>query len=361
MGSLPVDEMEGPYSARLPSSSIGEKSRRAPVGRETADVRVCLVTETAEFSHTPVMLDEILEVFAPVTDGTVVDATVGGGGHAGALLDAHQAIGLVGLDQDPAALAASARRLARHGDRVTLRRARFDALAAELDALGITTIAGVLFDLGVSSHQLDVGERGFSFRSDGPLDMRMDPDSALSAAELINELDEGALARLLFDLGDERHARRIARAIIDSRPVESTGRLAEIVATAMPAASRRSPGHPARRTFQALRIAVNSELDVLEPALRQAIARLGPGGRGAVLSYHSGEDRIVKRVLRAAAGLDRSVPRGLPEPLDAEGPAIRLLHRGGRTPSDAEIAANPRARAARLRSFERLGDGGDGR
>jgi 16S rRNA (cytosine1402-N4)-methyltransferase len=361
MGSLPVDEMEGPYSARLPSSSIGEKSRRAPVGRETADVRVCLVNETAEFSHTPVMLTEILEVFAPVTDGIVVDATVGGGGHAGALLDAHQAIGLVGLDQDPAALEASARSLARHGDRVTLRRARFDSLAAELDALGITTIAGVLFDLGVSSHQLDEGERGFSFRSDGPLDMRMDPDSSPSAAELVDELDEGALARLLSDLGDERHARRIARAIIDSRPIETTARLAEIVATAMPAASRRSPGHPARRTFQALRIAVNSELDVLEPALSQAIARLGPGGRGAVLSYHSGEDRIVKRVLRSAAGLDRVVPRGLPEPVDSEGPAIRLLHRGGRTPSEAEIEANPRAKAARLRSFERLDDGGGGR
>lgn len=357
MGSLPVDEMEGPYSARLPSSSIGEKSRRAPVGRETADVRVCLVNETADFSHRPVMVDEVLEAFAPVDAGIVVDATVGGGGHARALLDAHPAIGLVGLDRDPAALAASARALARHLDRVTLRRARFDALGAELDALGITTIAGVLFDLGVSSHQLDSSERGFSFRGDGPLDMRMDPDAAPSAAELIDELDERSLARLLADLGDERHARRIARAIVENRPIETTGRLAEIVTMAMPAASRRSPGHPARRTFQALRIAVNSELDVLAPALEQAIRRLGPGGRGAVLSYHSGEDRIVKRILRSAAGLDRNVPRGLPDPVDGDGPAIRLLHRGGRTPSDAEIVANPRAKAARLRSFERVGEG----
>ncbi len=353
MGSLPVDKMEGPYSARLPSSSIGEKSRRAPVGRETADVRVCLVTETPPFSHQPVMLAEILEVFAPIDDGVVIDATVGGGGHAGALLDAHQAIGLVGLDQDPAALAAAEAQLARHRDRVTLRRARFDAFAGELDALGITTIAGVLFDLGVSSHQLDTGERGFSFRLDGPLDMRMDPAISPSAAELVNGLDESALARLLSDYGDERHARRIARAIIDSRPIDTTGRLAEVVAASMPAASRRSPGHPARRTFQALRIAVNRELDVLAPALDQAIDRLRPGGRGAVLSYHSGEDRIVKRALRSAAGLDRSTPRGLPEPLDAEPPAIRLLHRSGRTPTEAEIAANPRAKAARLRSFER--------
>ena len=310
------------------------------------------MNDRTEFSHIPVMVDEVLEIFEPVTGGVVVDATVGGGGHAGALLDAHDAIVLVGFDQDPAALAAAEEHLRRHRSRITLLRSRFDRLGAELDALGITEIAGVLFDLGVSSHQLDVAGRGFSFRNDGPLDMRMDPDSDTNAADLVNALDETELARILSDLGDERHARRIARAIIANRPVHTTGRLAEIVAEAMPAASRRSPGHPARRTFQALRIAVNAELDVLGSAIDQSIDRLGPGGRGVVLSYHSGEDRIVKRRLRTAAGLDRIVPKGLPEPTDSA-PAIRLLRRSGRTPSQVELDRNPRAKAARLRSFER--------
>lgn len=307
----------------------------------------------SDFDHVPVMLDEILEVFADIDSGVLVDATLGGAGHASAILDAHPALRLVGLDRDPAALAAAGEVLAAYADRVELRHARFDELAAELDALGITEISAVLFDLGVSSHQLDTGDRGFSFRNDGPLDMRMNPTTGRTAADVVNTAGLDELADILRTLGDERHARRIASAIIDARPIETTAQLADIVADAMPAASRRSPGHPARRTFQALRIAVNDELDVLGPALEQACERLGPGGRGAVLSYHSGEDRIVKRTLRAAAGLDRSLPPGLPVP-PGEEPEIRLLHRSGRTPSDAEIERNPRAKAARLRSFEKI-------
>lgn len=313
----------------------------------------------ADFEHIPVMLEEILEVFSPIDGGVLVDATLGGAGHATAILDAHPELRLVGLDQDPAALEAAESTLAAHRHRVELRHARFDQLAAELDALGITEISAVLFDLGVSSHQLDTGHRGFSFRNDGPLDMRMNPTSGQTAADLVNTATVDELTATLRTLGDERHARRIAGAIVDARPIETTARLADVVADAMPAASRRSPGHPARRTFQALRIAVNSELDVLAPALEQAVQRLGPGGRGAVLSYHSGEDRIVKRTLRHAAGLDRSSPRGLPIPTGDE-PDIRLLHRGGRTPSQPEIDRNPRAKAARLRSFEKVAPGPGG-
>ncbi|MGI9622149.1 MAG: 16S rRNA (cytosine(1402)-N(4))-methyltransferase RsmH [Acidimicrobiales bacterium] len=305
-----------------------------------------------DFGHIPVMLDEVLEVFAPIDTGVVVDATVGGGGHARAILDAHDRVHLIGFDRDPAALVAAEARLAPHSDRVGLYHATFEDFGRRLDELGITDISGVLFDLGVSSHQLDQSTRGFSFRSEGPLDMRMDPQSPRSAAELVNDSDEATLASVLKDFGDERHARRIARAIVAARPLETTTELATVIADAMPAASRRSPGHPARRSFQALRIAVNAELEMVERGIDQAVDRLGPGGRGAVLSYHSGEDRIVKRRLRAAAGLDSVGARGLPPP---EPPSIRLLRRGGRTASEAEVEANPRASAARLRSFERLG------
>ena len=304
------------------------------------------------FSHEPVMLQEVLEVFAPIEDGVVVDATVGGGGHAAALLDAHDSIRLVGLDQDHEALSAAAIALTRHRDRVQLRHARFDRLGDELDALNIDDIAGVLFDLGVSSYQLDAAPRGFSFRQDGPLDMRMDLSRGRSAADVVNGASDAELTDILRRFGDERHARRIASAIISHRPISTTAELARVVLDAMPAASRRSPGHPARRTFQALRIAVNEELDVLEPALDAAIERLRVGGRGAVLSYHSGEDRIVKRRLRRAAGLDRPTHHRLPV-ADEEEPAITLMPRRGVTATPAEVSRYPRASSARLRAFER--------
>ena len=338
----------------LQRPTVGTGAGRRTSATVPTDGAVFMTLSSPRFSHEPVMLSEVLDVFASVDHGVLVDATVGGGGHAKALLEAHHGIRLIGLDRDPAAIAAAASNLEAHQDRVELRHARFDSLGVELDTAGVTTIAGVLFDLGVSSHQLDVPERGFSFRAEGPLDMRMDPTSGQSAADYINTVSERDLATVLADYGDERHSRRIAAAIVKVRPIASTAQLAETIVEAMPAASRRAPGHPARRSFQAIRIAVNEELAVLEPSLGEAITRLAPGGRGAVLSYHSGEDRIVKKALRVAAGLGKTYRRGLPA-IPGEEPQIELLHRGGYTPSAAELDRNPRSSAARLRSFERIG------
>lgn len=301
------------------------------------------------------MLDEILDIFEPLVDGVLVDATLGGAGHAGALLDAHTDLRLVGFDQDPAALRAAGERLDPYGDRVMLCHARFDQMAMELERLGVSSIVGVLFDLGVSSHQLDEATRGFSFRHDGPLDMRMNTEQTMTASELVNEAEAGDLEYILRRYADERYARRIVRAIIAARPITTTAALADIVRDAIPAPARRKGGHPAKRTFQALRIAVNEELGALAPALDQAIAHLEPGGRGAVLSYHSGEDRIVKRRLREGAGLTDTPPPGLP--VEPEPSELRLLKRGAAKPTDAEVARNPRAASARLRSFERTTTG----
>lgn len=308
--------------------------------------------EDPAFAHESVMLAEVTDVLADVPDGYVVDATLGGAGHALALLAANDRISLVGFDQDEMALDAAGARLAPHGDRVTLRRRRFDGLADELDQLGITELSGVLFDLGVSSPQLDRGDRGFSFRNDGPLDMRMDQRGGVTAADLVNSLPEGELAALLKRHGDEPHARRIARAVVAARPIDSTAVLADVIRDAVPAA-RRKGGHPARRSFQALRIEVNQELDILDDALGQALDLLAPKGRCAVLAYHSGEDRIVKRHFRDAAG-EAPPPRpDLPPPPGYEA-TVRLLWRGARTPSADEVARNPRAEAARFRAVEKL-------
>lgn len=305
------------------------------------------------FAHQPVLRDLVVELFAPVPPGVVVDATVGGGGHAEALLDAHPHLTIVGLDQDPDALAAAAQRLRRFGDRVALRHTRFDGLAAVLDDLGHDHASGALFDLGVSSPQLDRAERGFSFRGEGPLDMRMDPSRPLRAADLVNEADERELAGILRALGDERHAGRIARAIVAARPLATTTELAEVVRDAVPAPARRRGGHPARRTFQAIRIAVNDELAILPHAIDDAVDSLRAGGRCVVLAYHSGEDRIVKDRFRHAATGGWTGPSHLPVPPGVE-PTVRLLRRGAWRPSEAEVAENPRAEAARLRAVEKL-------
>jgi 16S rRNA (cytosine1402-N4)-methyltransferase len=307
----------------------------------------------ANFAHDPVMLAEVTEVLADVPDGVVVDATVGGGGHASALLMANERISLVGLDQDQMALDVAGARLAPHGDRVTLRRRRFDGLTEELRALGVVQLSGCLFDLGVSSPQLDRADRGFSFRHDGPLDMRMDQRATATAAELVNGLDERSLVGVLRRNADEPHARRIARAIVAARPVTSTAELADIIRSAVPAAVRRKGGHPARRSFQALRIEVNQELEILDDALRQALALLSPSGRCAVLAYHSGEDRIVKRRFRDAAG-EAPPPRPDLPPPPGQVAEVRLLWRGARRPSAEEVTGNPRAEAARFRAVEKL-------
>ena len=309
----------------------------------------------AGFSHQPVMLAEVLDAFAPVPPGVVLDATVGGAGHARALLEAFPHLSLVGLDQDEDALAAATEALAPFAGRSRLERARFDHLGPVLDRLGpdAEPLVGVLFDLGVSSPQLDRPERGFSYRYDAPLDMRMDRSSPLTAADIVNTSTSAALARLFAQHGEERFAQRIATAVVAARPVSSTVQLAEVVANAVPAAARRR-GHPAKRVFQALRVAVNSELEVLPPAVDAALGRVAPGGRVVVISYHSGEDRLVKERFVYAATGGCTCPAGLPCACGAVG-TVRLLNRGARKPSPAEVAANPRAESARFRAVEVLG------
>jgi 16S rRNA (cytosine1402-N4)-methyltransferase len=305
------------------------------------------------FEHASVMLDEIVALFAPVPAGWLVDATLGGAGHAAAVLEAHEHLRVLGIDQDPSALEAAAETLGRHAPRAVLRRARFDQLASVVADADIHPVSGVLFDLGVSSPQFDRPERGFSYRHAGPLDMRMDPDAELTATGIVNSWSESDLVALLRRNSDERHAVRIARAIVARRPLSTTEQLADVVRDAIPAPARRTGGHPAKRTFQALRIEVNQELDILAGSVDQAIDVLDPGGRIAVLSYHSGEDRIVKDRLRQAATGGCTCPPGLPCGCGAT-PTLRLLRTGGWTPSADEVARNPRAASARLRAGEKL-------
>lgn len=308
------------------------------------------------FEHRPVMVAEVVATFGPVPTGVVVDATLGAGGHARALLDAHPHLRLLGIDRDETALAAAAENLAGFGERVVaLEHARFDRInqiagIAEQAQLPITA---VLFDLGVSSPQLDRPERGFSYRLDAPLDMRMDRSTGRTAADVVNGTTEHELVRLIADSGERRFARRIARRIVEHRPLATTVELAEVVRDAIPAAARRTGGHPARRVFQAVRIAVNDELDVLAPALDAAIAVLAPGGRCVVLAYHSGEDRIVKDRFAQAATGGCACPATLPCACGAQ-PLVRLLTRGARKPSAAEVGTNRRAESARMRACERL-------
>ena len=343
---LSTSEVEDPYSARFHRCRSG----RNPDG--LLSVGGLLMSQASpEFHHVPVMLDEVVELFAAVPAGTVVDATLGGAGHARALLAARADIDLVGIDQDADALEAARRHLADHAERVTLHHARFDTLH---HVVREGTASGVLFDLGVSSPQFDRPERGFSYRADAPLDMRMDRDRGTkTAADVLNTYGEAELARLFADSGEHRFARRIARAIVAARPMRTTDELVEVVRGAIPHAARRTGGHPAKRVFQALRIEVNDELDILGPAVDAAIAALKPGGRCVVLSYHSGEDRIVKdRFVNAATG-GCVCPPGLPCACGAT-PTVRLLNRGARKPTAAEVAANPRAESARLRAVEKL-------
>jgi len=303
------------------------------------------------FDHTPVLRDEVVSLFASVPAGVVVDATVGGGGHAAALLESYPALRIVGMDRDPAALDAARARLSAFGDRATLVRAPFSSLESVTTDAGLHALAGVLFDLGVSSPQLDVTERGFSFRRDGPLDMRMDPTQGVTAADLVNGLPQDALAALFRENGEERLAGRIARAVVQARPLTTTGQLSDVVASAVPAAARRK-GHPARRVFQALRIAVNDELGQLAAALPVALGLLVVGGVCAVISYHSGEDRLTKEAFAQAASGGCVCPPGLPCVCGAVA-RHRLVFRGARKASADEVAANPRSESARLRAVVR--------
>jgi 16S rRNA (cytosine1402-N4)-methyltransferase len=303
------------------------------------------------FEHEPVMVDEVVSLLAVVPAGLVIDATVGGGGHAAAILGARQDLSVLGLDRDQSAVEVAASRLARFGARARVRHARFDRLADEADSVPLP-VSGVLFDLGVSSPQLDRAERGFSYRADAPLDMRMDPSTGPTAAELLDSLSVDELARLFADNGEGRFAHRIARAVVAARPVVTTGALVDVVTGALPAAVRRSGGHPARRVFQALRVAVNEELDSLTEALPAAIEALVLGGRCVAIAYQSGEDRIVKAAFVQAETGGCTCPPGLPCRCGAVSLGRRVFRRS-RRPTDAEVTRNHRAESARLRAFER--------
>ena len=310
-------------------------------------------------AHLPVLLERCVGLLAPAlsTPGAVVvDCTLGMGGHAEALLAATPAR-VVGLDRDPEALRRSGARLSSYAGRVTLIHAVYDELPDVLSGLGLDRVQGVLFDLGVSSLQLDEVDRGFAYAQDAPLDMRMDPTSGITAADVVNGYDGRALARILRQYGDERFASRIADAIVRERavaPLTSTARLAELVRSSIPAATRRTGGHPAKRTFQALRIEVNDELGVLRRAVPAALDALAIGGRIVVLSYQSLEDKIVKSelVARSTSG----VPVDLPFVPAGSQPELRLLVRGSEQATQVEVAANPRAASVRLRAAERVRD-----
>jgi 16S rRNA (cytosine1402-N4)-methyltransferase len=306
--------------------------------------------------HQPVLADSVVARLVPALDrgGVVVDATLGRAGHARRLLDAASKAELIGLDRDPEALEAARALLAAYGRRVRLLRADFQDIAAVLERLGVEEVRGVLFDLGVASPQLDTPGRGFSYRRRGPLDMRMDPGQSLTAAQVVNGYAARDLERVIRSYGEERFARRITGAIMRARPIDDTAVLADVVAGAVPAAARRTGGHPARRTFQALRIEVNDELRALEKALPDAVDALGAGGRAAVISYHSLEDRIVKSYLTEQAR-GCVCPPDFPVCRCAARARLRVLTRRPVRPHAAEIEANPRSRAAKLRAAERLG------
>jgi 16S rRNA (cytosine1402-N4)-methyltransferase len=310
-------------------------------------------------AHQPVMVDRVAELLRPRAGGVYVDATLGLGGHSERLLEASAPDGrVIGLDRDPAALALAGRRLAWAGERLVAVAASFADLAAVARRLGLDAVDGVLYDLGVSSLQLDEPGRGFSYRADAPLDMRMDPTTGITAAEVLATYPRAELARILREYGEERFAGRIARTLDQARrraPIATTGQLVELVKAAVPAAARRTGPHPARRAFQALRIEVNRELDALQASLPQAVDLLAPGGRLVVLAYHSLEDRIVKRALADAAGRSMERPPRLPVELPAAEPAtLAVLTRRPETPTPGEVADNPRAESAKLRAAEKL-------
>ena len=262
--------------------------------------------------HRPVMLEEVVDFFKPIKEGVVVDATYGGGGHATALLEElGTGVRVLGIDRDPGAISR-----AKGHRRLRLVVGNFGDLGAILESHEIAEIAGVLFDLGMSSRQVDTPDRGFSFRRDGPLDMRMGPDAGVSADELVNRTPVAELASLLRNLGEERFAKRVARAVVAARPISSTGHLAAVVKSAIPAAGRRTGGHPARRTFQAVRMAVNDELGALSSGLDHAIRALGTGGRCVAISYHSLEDRMVKHRFRKGEGRAPGPTLPVPPPVE---------------------------------------------
>ena len=312
-----------------------------------------------EFHHLPVLLNECLDALAIRPGGTYLDCTLGGGGHSSEILKRLDGGRLFGIDRDADAIAAATARMEGLNPRAsfTAIRGNFHDAKVLLAERGVTRIDGALIDLGVSSHQLDVRERGFSYHDDAPLDMRMDAGQPLTAAEIVNGRSEDELTRILRDYGEENWARQIARVICDRRkeqPIETTSQLVGIIDAAIPKKLRSKDGsHPARRTFQALRIAVNDELDPLAPALRDLVSMLNPGGRIAVIAFHSLEDRIVKNCFRELAN-PCTCPKNMPVCVCGRKPAVKLINRKPITASDAELESNPRARSATLRIAEKL-------
>ncbi|MCF3964917.1 16S rRNA (cytosine(1402)-N(4))-methyltransferase RsmH [Streptomyces fuscigenes] len=308
--------------------------------------------------HVPVMLQRCLDLLAPALadpGAVVVDCTLGLGGHSEALLATFPAARLIALDRDKEALRLSGERLAPFGERATLVHAVYDELPEVLQRLAVPRVQGVLFDLGVSSMQLDEADRGFAYARDAPLDMRMDQTTGMGAAEVLNTYAPGELVRILRTYGEEKQARRIVEAVVRERekePFDRSGRLVDLIRDALPQAAKRTGGNPAKRTFQALRIEVNGELPVLERAVPAAVRALAVGGRVAVLSYHSLEDRIVKQVL--SAGATSTAPPGLPVVPEQYQPRLRLLTRGAELPGEEEVAENSRAASAKLRGAERI-------
>ena len=311
----------------------------------------------AAYRHTPVMLERCVELLSPALQrpgAVAIDATLGMGGHTEALLAAHPALTVVGIDRDADAIALATSRLAPFGDRFRAHHATYDDIVGALAAVGANHADGILFDLGVSSLQLDEDDRGFAYSRDAPLDMRMNRDDPMTAADLLATASEDELTRILHVYGEERFARKIARSVIRRRetdPITRSEQLVDLVRACIPAATRAPGSNPAKRTFQALRIAVNRELDVLTDALAAAIGAIEVGGRIVVMSYHSLEDRIVKHAF--AAGAENSAPPGLPFIPDDAQPYLALLTRGAEKATDEELAANSRSKPVRLRAVER--------
>ena len=309
-----------------------------------------------EFHHISVLLEECLEGLDIKPEGIYVDGTLGGAGHSSQIVKRLTTGRLVGIDRDPVALKASGKRLEPYQDRVTLVHANFCEMAQVMQELGIPGVDGILLDLGVSSPQLDDGERGFSYMADAPLDMRMNSEDTLTAYEVVNTWSQDELKRILFDYGEERYAPRIASAICrrrEEKPIETTLELVDVIRSAMPPQALREKQHPAKRSFQAIRIAVNDELGSVETAMRDAIPLLNPGGRLAVITFHSLEDRIVKNAM-AEAAKGCTCPPNFPVCVCGKKPLVKLISRKPVVATEEELEVNPRSRSAKLRVCEKL-------
>ncbi|MBR4873445.1 MAG: 16S rRNA (cytosine(1402)-N(4))-methyltransferase RsmH [Clostridia bacterium] len=310
------------------------------------------------FSHRSVLLDECIEALNIKGDGIYVDGTAGGGGHSSEIAKRLTTGLLIAVDQDADAIEAAGKRLAPYGDRVKIVRDNFCNLASVCASLGISKIDGLLLDLGVSSYQLDTAERGFSYMADAPLDMRMDKRAALDAYRVVNEYSEAELKRIIWEYGEERFSGRIAARIVKGRtnkPITTTGELVQLIKSAMPAGVREGGSHPAKRTFQAIRIEVNKELNVIAPAIDSAVNLLDEGGRIAIITFHSLEDRIVKETFAEAAS-GCTCPRNFPVCVCGKRPRLRLVNRKPILPSAEELAENHRSHSAKLRVAEKLAD-----